>query len=209
MLYGLQELFSRIASDISTLPTHRPGLPPAVRERLLGMLQRGDVMVVRKEHALTNYFLPGYWPHAAMYLGDGVVLESMKDGVWRRPIDSPFASDAIAVLRPALDASLIDEAIARGLTHEGKPYDFDFDFTRSDRMVCTEVVYRSYEGLGGLAFALTPRAGRMTLSAEDLLGMALAGSGFAPLAVYVRDGGSDLAMQDDAAALLKRTMRQS
>jgi len=40
----------------------------------------------------------------------------------------------------------IDEATARGLTHEGKPYNFDFDFTRSGRMVCTQVVYRSYEG---------------------------------------------------------------
>ena len=74
-------------------------------------------------------------------------------------------------------------ALARGLFHEGKPYDFDFDFTRSDRLVCTEVVYRSYGGVGGVSFSLTRRAGRLTLAAEDLVDMALARQFFDTLAV--------------------------
>lgn len=185
MLYGLQEMLSRMAADLTTAPRHRPSLPPDVRAQFVDMLRPGDVLVVRKEHALTNYFLPGYWPHAALHIGDGCVLEAMKDGVWRRPLDSPFGSDALAVIRPRLSETDIAAALRAGMGHEGKPYDFDFDFTRSDRMVCSEVVYRTYDGVGGMRFTLTRRAGRMTLAAEDLLRMAVRGECFDVVAVYV------------------------
>ena len=148
---------------------------------------------------LTDYFLPGYWPHAALYLGSpddlermGLrqheelmprwrrllaldrdeprrVLEAMRDGVCLRSLRNPFRADALTVVRPQVGDDDIARAIGRGMEHEGKPYDFDFDFSRSDRLVCTEVVYRSYDGIGGMHFAMTRRAGRLTIAAEDLL----------------------------------------
>jgi len=98
------------------------------------------------------------------------------------------------------------EAITRGLFHDGKPYDFDFDFTRSDRLVCTEVVYRSYEGIGGLAFELTRRAGRMTLAAEDLLRMAIDRVYFDPMAVYAPSHASDLLVGDATGPVIRDSM---
>ncbi|MGD9647849.1 MAG: YiiX/YebB-like N1pC/P60 family cysteine hydrolase [Pirellulales bacterium] len=227
-IYGVQKLASCLVSDISTRPGHRPALPVGVAAQLRDLARPGDVFVTRKEHAATNYFLPGFWPHAALYLGDATalaelgiethehvaprwsrllappgaeprrVLEALKDGVWIRSIGSPLASDAIALLRPRLDRDAIATALARGLFHEGKPYDFDFDFSRSDRLVCTEVVYRSYEGVGDVRFALTRRAGRWTLSAEDLLQMALERRHFEPVAVYAPHRAADA--QTGAAA---------
>lgn len=217
-LYGLQKLGSSMMSRITLRPGHSPHLPPLARDEIRRLLQPGDVLITRKEHAMTNYFLPGYWPHAALYLGDapaliglgigdhenvrprwsrllaqsggdsGRVLEAMKDGVLLRSLESPLRADSLVVLRPLLPATDVAQALARGLFHEGKPYDFDFDFTRSDRLVCTEVVYRSYEGIGGLRFELKRRAGRLTLSAEDLLHMALARQGFEPVAAFVPHG---------------------
>jgi hypothetical protein len=213
-LYGIVKLASSLAADRYLRPGHRPAIPAAICQSLAGVLRPGDVLVVRKEHALTNYFLPGYWPHAALYLGHGEalarlgidrqenvqprmhgllacdtaeprrVLEAMKDGVLVRSIESPLRSDSLVVLRPRLAPDDIAAALARGLFHEGKPYDFDFDFTRSDRLVCTEVVYRSYDGIGGISFQLKRRAGRMTLAAEDLLAMARAREGFEPICVF-------------------------
>jgi Permuted papain-like amidase enzyme, YaeF/YiiX, C92 family len=237
-LYGLQKCVSRLVSDIYTVPHHHPEIPGPVADELKSILEPGDVLITRKEHALTNYFLPGYWPHAALYLGgeeqlirlgisDSVnfkprwlrllecdrdeprrVLEAMKDGVWVRSLKSPFGSDALAVIRPRLDRPRIAEALSRGMFHEGKPYDFDFDFTRSDRLVCTEVVYRSYEGVGGVKFQLTRRAGRLTLAAEDLLQMALDRAHFEPLAVYCPQH-SDRLLRGEAAAGVIRATHQA
>lgn len=213
-LYGLQKCVSRLISDRYVRSDHQPALPSVVDQELEQFLKPGDVIVVRKEHALTNYFLPGYWPHAALYIGTvdelrdmqlnthqnvesrwsqvedvdtsrpNRVLEAMKDGVRVRSLSCPFRSDAIVILRPQLSSEQIAEAIGRGFFHTDKPYDFDFDFARSHRMVCTEVVYRAFEGIGGMQFELTRRAGRMTLSAEDLLQKSVAGDGFDTRAVY-------------------------
>jgi hypothetical protein len=238
-LYGLQRVACLMVTDRFTRPGHQPSLPPSVAEELRSLLRPGDVIVNRKEFALTNYFLPGYWPHAALYLGapgdlerlglrdhremnprwqrmleldlhePGRVLEAMRDGVWLRSLRTPFRADAIAVVRPMLSQEDIAQAIGRGLLHEGKAYDFDFDFTRSDRLVCTEVVYRSYQGIGGMQFPLTRRAGRLNLAAEDLLRLSLARSGFQTLAVYAPRFADSLLEGRDAELLLAASLHDS
>ncbi|MBA3481548.1 MAG: hypothetical protein H0T51_07015 [Pirellulales bacterium] len=221
--YALQQVVSGSMAGIFVSPGHRPGLPPAIRDQVASLLQPGDVLVVRKEFAVTNYFLPGYWPHAALVLGAAedlsrlgipqastrlsgasapettppappahFVLESMKDGVRIRPIDSPLASDSIVVLRPTLEESHIAAALAQALLHEGKPYDFDFDFSCSHRMVCTEVVYRAYDGVADVRFDLKRHVGRFALAAGDLLRMALAEKHFTVVAVFSPAHGAEL-----------------
>jgi hypothetical protein len=75
-------------------------------------------------------------------------------------------------------------------------------------MVCTEVVYRSFEGVGEIRFKLTRRAGRMTLSAEDLLHMALRGEHFEPCAVYVPGETEKVVTGGQVGRLLEKTMGQ-
>ena len=115
----------------------------------------------------------------------GRVLEALKDGVWLRSVLSPFASDSLVVMRPTLEPSAVLQALGSAVVHDGKPYDFDFDFTQSERLVCTEVVYRTYDGVGGIEFTLNRRAGRMTLSATDLLRMPLSGDDFKLVTAYI------------------------
>jgi len=249
-IYGVQKLFSSMAADVYTRPGHHPVLPDAIARQFRDLLGPGDVLITRKEHAVTNYFLPGYWKHAALYLGEAselgrlgiadrehvrphrekgrskndsgtvpifpqgkwdcppcspCVLEAMKDGVWIRPLSSPFSADSLLAIRPRLADADVAAALARGLFHEGKPYDFDFDFTRADRLVCTEVVYRSYEGIAEVGFELTRRAGRLTLSAEDLVGMSLRRQHFEPLAVFSPRHAPELAVGEVAASILAET----
>jgi hypothetical protein len=203
-LFAALETGGRLVSEI-----HDPWTPSRITEEvrcsLEELLQPGDVLVTRHDHAFTNLFLPGYWPHAALYIGSEVdrrrmqieldpkrdarwsgdrrVLEALKDGVLFRPLEQTLDVDAVAVIRPRLDQTELARAIARAAGHEGKLYDFDFDFFRSDRMVCTEVIYRAFDGLGSLRLPLTERSGRPTLSAEDLLDLAVDGHGFDPVAV--------------------------
>ena len=205
-IYAILELGGRAVSHLSTSPEHVPALPIKIAHQIQELLQPGDVLVTRKEHAISNYFLPGYWPHVAMYVGDEQVVESMKDGVREREMSSPFGNDSVAVIRPALDAESIQQAIERARSHVGKPYDFDFDFTRADRLVCTEVVYRSYEGLGEMQFSLVRRAGRQTVSAEDLLGLALEEQKFHTVAVYCCGLSEELLSGEAMRQALRQTM---
>jgi hypothetical protein len=69
-------------------------------------------------------------------------------------------------------------------------------------------VYRSYEGVGGLAFGLVRRAGRLTLSAEDLLVMALHQQGFHILGAYAPGFATQLLWDRDAVQVLQETLRK-
>jgi len=236
-IYGLQKLGGMAVANRYVKRGHQPGLPADISDQLARLLRPGDVVATRKEYALTNYFLPGYWPHVALYLGDakelqqlGIseqepfqahqvpglevsddghrVLESMKDGVLVRSLQSPFASDSIAILRPHLELDSIGAGLIRGLGHAGKGYDFSFDFSRSDQLVCTEVVYRSYDGLDQMHFSLVRRAGRMTLSGNDLVEMALARQCFDPVAVYAPMFEPAVSTGEEAAELMSRCLQQ-
>jgi hypothetical protein len=193
---------------------------PAVRERLEAFLQPGDVLVTRHDDALSNLFLPGFWPHAAFYIGsneerqalgvgcqvevaDSVrFLEAKKDGVKLRPPEDTLQVDAFAVLRSTMAPEHRAEAVSRGLTHAGKLYDFVFDFGAADRLACTELVYRAYHSVGEVAFELQSHAGRLCLSAEDLVNQAIGKGWFEPILVYgVR--GNEWVEGPEARALLQ------
>ncbi|MCP3672048.1 MAG: hypothetical protein GY814_16760 [Gammaproteobacteria bacterium] len=176
------------------------------RDELEDLLKPGDVLVTRHQYALTNLVLPGFWPHAALYIGSGEdrealgveveagiaehwsgsirTLEALKDGVRLRPLSETLAVDSVAIIRPEMSGSEITIALARALQHEGKGYNFDFDFFRADRLVCTEVIYRGFDGIGSMKIPLNERAGRPTLSAQDLLDLALKGKHYRVVALF-------------------------
>lgn len=203
-LATVMEGFGRTASEICDMRNKK--VTEDLRCEIAEFLLPGDVIITRHAIALTTLLLPGFWPHAAFYVGtpaqriaaginvdpakeclwvdDVCILEAQKDGVRFRPLAETLAVDTFVVLRPNLSSESIGRAIERAVLHEGKLYNFDFDFFNSDRVVCTEVVYRAYDGLEDLRFPLQDRAGRKTLSAEDLLDFALDSKAFQPVAIF-------------------------
>ncbi|MGB0905849.1 MAG: YiiX/YebB-like N1pC/P60 family cysteine hydrolase [Maricaulaceae bacterium] len=211
-------LFEATGSDIAELKiplVKRTGAPkrvtPDIIAELKPQLRPGDFIITRHDDAMSNLFLPGFWPHGAYYIGtpeersamgvgmvsDGLrkssrdvnILEAKKDGVLLREIEETLQVDAFVVLRPNLSKAEITEALTRGLSHAGKLYDFVFDFGASNRLVCTEVIYRAYHGVGPVSFTLSDKAGRKCLSAEDLLNQAIKNGWFTPVLVYGVKGG--------------------
>lgn len=212
------EGFGRAASEFCERDNKR--VTAAVLASIQAFLEPGDVIVTRHAKALTNLFFPGFWPHAALYvgtveqriaagisvesdkaerwIGDIAVLEAQKDGVRLRPLAETLSVDAFVILRPNLKRPTIAQAIQRSMLHEGKKYNFDFDFFNSDRVVCTEVIYRAYDGLEDLEFPLFERAGRKTLSAEDLLDFALDKQAFTPVAIFGVDADEEAVLYGES-----------
>ncbi len=211
LLAAILEGAGRAASEFAVRDNKR--VTDEVRTEIAAVLEPGDVIVTRHAIALTNLFLPGFWPHAAFYVGtpsqrselgvdvDGArtelwtdevcTLEALKDGVRLRPLSETLAVDSFVVLKPARDKDTVRRAIERAVVHEGKQYNFDFDFFTSDRMVCTEVVYRAFDGIDNMRFPLQERGGRKTFSAEDLLDFALDSGAFEPKAIFGVPGCED------------------
>jgi hypothetical protein len=205
--YAGQSLLSTWIGD-----TRLVGRPPFISAKQIAdmqqQLQSGDILIERRNWFASNAFLPGFWPHGALYIGritdlerlglamrdangkwtsdnpairdhlaeylksaeDGAahtVLESVSEGVIFNSLDESMHADYVGVLRPRLTDARKAQAIANAFSHQGKPYDFEFDFFSADKLVCTELVYRSYEGL--LHFDLVKVMGRDTLPAIEIV----------------------------------------
>ena len=189
----LFSVFEMMGSDIADLKipfVKSSNTPKRVTsetiDALKSILQSGDVFVTRHDDAMSNVFLPGFWPHSALWLGDedADILEAKKDGVLLRQIEETLQVDAFVVIRPKLKATEISKALMRARSHVGKLYDFVFDFRTTDRLVCTEVIYRTYHGVGPIDFNLVLQAGRHCLSAEELLNQGIGKDWFDVVALY-------------------------
>jgi hypothetical protein len=215
---------------------HRP-LTDDLLEHLRARLQPGDVLLMRAEGKLTASLLPGFWAHAAIYLGkrnsgfashlsgnasdarhsqppgrdsriphgvdqlnesekdkDGPgadqdwVIEAVSPCVRIASLKACLDADHVLVLRPRLTPAEMGMAIQEALCHLHKPYDFEFDFNLSSRVVCTGLVFRSFHGRGPIAFELVKRLGNYTLTGDDLVEQATAGGGMTPVLLMLRRG---------------------
>ena len=204
---------------------YRPGknlITAAQIEHFSKDLRPGDIMLERREWYLTNIGIPGFWTHAAIYIGTpderaaffndasvqqllneegagsfeeilmrekkayalsiaedshGIrprIVEAIGEGVLFTTIEHSADCDSIAVLRPLLPKYEIARAIIRSFRYSGRPYDFDFDFRTDSALVCTELVYKSYEkgkGMKGISFSMESIMGRDMVSANGIARM--------------------------------------
>ena len=196
-VYTVQSIVSEWLGD-TRIVQRAPFISYEQIEKLEPRLRPGDILLERRNWFVSNAFLPGFWPHAALYVGRGddlralgiaeheevrarlpeygrpahdgranTVIEAVSEGVIFNSLTHSMHADYVAVLRPRLSDKQIGEAIVRAFRHVGKPYDFEFDFFTSDKLVCTELIYRSYEGM--LHFPLKRVMGRDTLPAIELV----------------------------------------
>ena len=178
------------------------GIPFELLARLRSRLRPGDVLLMRNDSRVTAAILPGFWIHAAIFLGDksdlerlglkthpylekhwnripepsgplGIVIEALAPRVKLNPLDKCLCADHVVALRSSLSDTEIAAAIGEAFGHFDKPYDFEFDFNSSARIVCTGLVYRCYQSRGSVAFSLTKRLGRFTLTGDDIIAYAL------------------------------------
>jgi hypothetical protein len=78
--FPAQKTFAEWAGDTRVARIGKPLLTPEQCNAIAPRLQPGDVIVTRQNWFLSNIALPGFWPHAELYLGTAAELAGYFDG---------------------------------------------------------------------------------------------------------------------------------
>ena len=170
------------------------------KDTLISILHPGDIILIYSEGYMSNIFLPGIFKHGIVFVGS---KNGWEENDWRsinisleqrsfiRPGDDIIEAIAegvvsgslkmilekkinrLAVFRPDLSKSQVQDVLKTVHSYLGNSYDFSFDFNNAETQVCTELIYRGFNDIGPIHFELSKRAGAMNMSAEDICRSAL------------------------------------
>lgn len=154
-------------------------------------LKAGDILLEKTPFRLTDKLIPGYWGHAAVWLGSeeelkelGIwdhpvvakyrddirkgrqVVEALRSGVEINPLERFMNIDSLGILRKS-KMSRDDQAriVVQAIRQVGKPYDFNFDVESKERVYCSKLVYLSYSGIN---WPTKKSIGRTTFTPDDV-----------------------------------------
>lgn len=89
--------------------------------------------------AFKNYLIKDKYGH------EKVLVEGTSDGIHFSSIRHTFLNDYLAAMRPVVSKLAKAKTIVDAFENFGIEYDFDFDYQTDDKLVCTELVAKSYE----------------------------------------------------------------
>lgn len=197
--------------------------------RVESVMKPMDILLEKTPFRMTDRFIPGYWGHAAIYIGTEADLKRL--GIWENELVQKFAQeladgkfivealrnrvqmntlehfsdiDDFALLRNEQEMSdeEVAEHILRALSHVGKKYDFSFDVETGDTIVCSELHYRTFVNL---KFNTTFYLGRSTISVDQVAEQAISGMPLKPILLYVNgEEVLDEEIQETYDGLLKK-----
>jgi len=208
ILYNGSRLFGNIVGGFQK----RRGLlyrDPKFLSRVTSALRPMDVLLEKTPFRLTDNFIPGFWGHAAIYIGTKEDLEEL--GIWENELVQKYSKEIskgkfiVEALRDKVQMNTLDhfsdiddfslirtrveftnaekaEHILRALSHVGKKYDFSFDVETGDTIVCSELHYRTFIDIN---FNTTPYIGRSTISVDQVAEQGKTGMPFEPVMMYL------------------------
>ncbi|ACM18444.1 protein of unknown function, DUF830-containing [Geotalea daltonii FRC-32] len=179
-------------------------------EEVKATLQAGDILLEKTPFRLTDKLIPGYWGHAAVWVGNEtelkelgiwenpvvkryhdqirqgrLVVEALRSGVEMNTLDHFFNIDSFGALRkPELTRESRAKTVIQTLRQVGKPYDFNFDVESKERVYCSKLVYLSYSGV---EWPTKRSLGRTTFTPDDVA-MKAAKDGALQLVTFYHDG---------------------
>ena len=138
-----------------------------------GTLKAGDILLEKTPFRLTDKLIPGYWGHAAVWIGNEAELKEL--GIWDNPVVARYRKEisqgrlVVEALRSGVEMNTLEhffnvdsfgalrkaeitregraKTVIQALRQVGKPYDFNFDVESKERVYCSKLVYLSYSGM--------------------------------------------------------------
>lgn len=186
------------------------------KDSILNLLKPGDIILTFSDGYMSNIFLPGVFKHGIIYIGNRDdwtlndwtffnidsekkrmiephhdIIEAVSEGVVSNDLIHILDEkiNRMVILRPKLEPEEIQKVVKKAHEYLGNEYDFSFDFNDASTQVCTEIIYRAYNGLGPISFSLTKRVGNMTLSADDICQYGFMSDHFDFVATILEDEG--------------------
>jgi hypothetical protein len=152
---------------------------------ILPHLKKWDIVCMKSPYRLTDKFIPGYFGHVGIYLGDNFFVESTQKGVKCTDFQNFAEGNIFAVIRPKAVTNNQNKRMLQVVKAQmGKNYDFNFNIESPDQLFCTELIYLVYEQI---TWKTKRIAGHFTISPDDLILEALENNNlFIPL--YLKNG---------------------
>ncbi len=98
-----------------------------------------------------------------------LIIEAIGEGVAINPVEHFANADYFAAIRPVTDRKALFGVLLKSFENYGKPYDFFFDFTTDDALICSEFVYKSFQVPGsGINFVVKNDNGEPFLTPNDI-----------------------------------------
>ncbi len=169
-----------------------------LRKSLHDNLRAGDILLEKTPFRLTDKLIPGYWGHAAVWVGTEQELRDL--GVWDDPAVLPYQNDirmgkrVVEALRSGVEINSLDQfmnidslgvmrrvndlpearaqVVLQALRQVGKPYDFNFEVESKRGVYCSKLVYLAY---GDISWPTEKSFGRTTFTPDHVAEQALRG----------------------------------
>ena len=125
----------------------------------LSLVRKGDILGRRYKNYLDGYFIPGRFTHSGVYVGDGVIIHAMSDGVQKIDILDFLRCDGFAILRVKEKVGRdIREIRAKAIdiahSYLGNEYDYDFEIEErrkegkpTEKVYCHELTRKCFPDL--------------------------------------------------------------
>lgn len=129
----------------------------------------GDVIVTRRR-GIVSWLIPGYWSHAAMYVGNGYVTHAVYPKVEKINLaDLVMSNNAVGLLRARFaNDSQREAAVFEINGYIGEPYDLGFGPSKQ-AFYCSEAIWHAYkEAVPSWGFNARVRLGLPTVTPQDL-----------------------------------------
>ncbi|MCF8362283.1 MAG: hypothetical protein K9G70_06625 [Prolixibacteraceae bacterium] len=143
--YYLSGSVSKIVASVISM-SHLEPHPEKYIHKLMPLLEKGDIICQKSGNRLSDKFIPGYFGHVAIYLGDSLFAEVILNGtVISKPLKFAEGDTYLIIRHKNLTPVREERVVNLTMAQMDKKYDFQYDAESPNELTCAELIYIVYD----------------------------------------------------------------